>query len=936
MTKNFLIFLLGILFCCISCTEEEENIPESTLQPDRIEITSFKILENSETGTRTEANVIAEGSNPITISDHGVIVTKETQVVSEVSLGALDSNSFEAFVGPGLEKGEDYDIFPYIFAKNRRFYGDTLNFVSSYALAVEIFDFSPKEGFVNDTITITGQNFCATTPSFRNIFLLDESFQNVVVESDSIIKAVVTPNLTASTLIPSMETCGMREALDGNFTINQPVLDSIYPKEIFAGERFFVFGKNLHANISKFWIGEEEINIIGHSRIDTLEMVLPKEIPVGLQDIRLEVLDRVIEQPDYFQSTTPSVTELDKYTTGFLDTLTIRGDYLIQGNSPLEVLVGEQPQQIIDASRTEVKIVIDRYFEVNNPRLVLKTGCFEFTEPITMLPPEIIGFDKEKYHLEDDVVAVQTRYFLGFENNVKVGGVGLFPSFDLDPVDEQGVLRLNLTEWLEASGSFPKFVFDDIGQLKVDLTTTYGSVSSNFDVFAPNVIEIEENVVFHTQSIVLRGTDFGYTGVSKIFVDDVVVPDPGLSTFTLSNKRISFVPPSNLQPGSHTIQIETGGQLSSEISFDLAAVTVSNIAPNMGTRRNIYSLTGTNLDQRSTYRIRLNGFICEEVAHSPTEVQFKLPFFLPLENNAAIELQYGDQLIDAGTIAGIEPFEPLESYIHEPNLFKSSASFEYNGKLYGINRLGIYEFNTASLTWSAFELNLPDFENYFFRDHHVSVVNDKVYVYYANGFRIYDMLNRTWEEISLVLEDNLNVHRAVVVGTKAYLFMKRPENSSFLMFYNYDLETDTYALADQVNFATPLAQLSANRLYANANKIYLDAFSENIMVYDTQNDTWEDIGFPKGAFKTHYRNNLYVYNNVLYFSGGRGNTPPEPNVYAYDLNLKVWKERTPMLVKLLDHTVFGEGGQLYFGLGSGEFGNDNVQMMRYTIATDPD
>ena len=255
---------------------------------------------------------------------------------------------------------------------------------------------------------------------------------------------------------------------------------------------------------------------------DSLRAVVTTDFPPGLLDLKIQVLDRIVEIESGFQSTIPEIHELDKVETGFLDTLTIKGTYFAQPNKDLEVLVGGRNQKILESSDEEIKIVINSYFQEEDPKLVVNIGDFTLMEDIDMLPPQIISFDKEKYHLYDDEITIKTKYFLGSKSNVKIGGAESSDyGYELEPVDSEGNLTISLSRWLEAIGNRnPDFVFEGIGTIKVALETTYGTSEMNFKVFAPLIESLSDDTYFYKSLIRLTGLDFGYDDVSKVYIDD--------------------------------------------------------------------------------------------------------------------------------------------------------------------------------------------------------------------------------------------------------------------------------------------------------------------------------------------------------------------------------------------------------------------------------
>jgi hypothetical protein len=114
----------------------------------------------------------------------------------------------------------------------------------------------------------------------------------------------------------------------------------------------------------------------------------------------------------------------------------------------------------------------------------------------------------------------------------------------------------------------------------------------------------------------------------------------------------------------------------------------------------------------------------------------------------------------------------------------------------------------------------------------------------------------------------------------------------------------------------------------------LNVQNNNIIAYDVAADSWSNLGYPT-SFKYKFDTNLYVHNNILYLSGGRGNGLEFHELFALDLSGNTWTEKTYLPSKLTNHAVFGSGDQLYFLLGGGQYGYNNQYLFIYDINQDP-
>lgn len=928
--KCFNLFFTLITF--FSC-QKDDTTNNSKALIDEVSFTKFSIENNSPEGTYTSAELKLVGSP--SISQHGVIVLFKHKEIEKQSDGELKSNKFKSVIVKNLIKDTTYSVFPYIHYDNKYVYGDTLQFKSNINININIDEITPKKGFIYDTIKIKGNNFCKSYLDFKNIVSLSGTHTNIVLESDSLIKAVVTPFIKESLLTPLLKTCNIETKINENFLINEPKLDSITSKETYVDEKLTIYGENFHSNISEVYIDGKPTKVNKYKTdIDKLEITIPRGLPSGLLDMKIKVLDRTISKDKYFNSTSPYISELSKKETGFLDTLTIKGNYFKQPNRSTQVIIGGENQKIINASKTSITVLINRYFSIENPKLVLKIGEFELTRNITMLPPQIKSIDKDFYNLEDDTVILKTKYFLGSSSNISVGNTGIAMG-PFNSVKDDGTLIIPLNNWLNSKSLYPKYTFDSKGEIKIQLQTAYGSSSKNIKIFEPKIKKINKTEFIHNEAIELEGENLGYEKVSNIYIDDVLVDNPNNSSYYLRNKMVRFEVPKNLLSGTHKLKISTGEQTSNEIDFELKAITVSpnSITPNQGTRKNTYSITGNNLQDKSAYRILTDadyGY-CLITSNTDTKVEFQLPYRNPLKNITKIRFEYGKNIKDAGQINSIEPFELVSDYTIHPNYnSRFSEYFEYDNNFYFTNGSQIYNYSISSKNWVLFEENC-NIQTGLRKN--ISIANDKLYAVNDSVFNVYDLKNKTWLENIPISSKAKTFLDGSVYGNSFYYI--KDEGSQNYTFNKYNLDDLTDVKLNQPIKLPNYYSYTSEIFYSKNGKIFLDFNSDNIFMYDISNDTWEDIGHPRAPYLTFYANNLYYYKNKLYLSGGLGNKNVEYNIYEYDFSTKTWTEKTPMLRKLRDHAVFGKDDFLYIMLGRNEFNYDNTELMKYNLNLDP-
>lgn len=716
------------------------------------------------------------------------------------------------------------------------------------------------------------------------------------------------------------ESCGIQKEWVNNYKLKEPIIDSISPIEAYPGQRTTIYGKNLHSNFSKFWIENNEIEIEDGNFIDRLSFTVPSGLPSGKLNVKLDVLGQILEEQELYQSTTPTVTSLDKYETGFMDTLAIKGTYFTQPNTDIEVSIGDVPQTILESGPDEIKFVINRYFDAVTPKLKLTIGNFEHTETLNMLPPQIVELDKDQYHILNEEILLKTKYFIPRVENLLLGGLEIEYANRPSTVEESGIIRVKTSDWL--ARNYIDFFLDENGNIPIEISSPYGSAKTAYKIFPPEIYGFDQQRYYHNQQIRVEGLDFGHPGFSQIFIDDIAVEQA-----EIYNSTANIIVPKDLLAGNHNLKIVTGQQESNEVSFEIESVTANGLNKTSGTRKDVFSISGSNLGEQGTYSILANGVECDLVSRSESLVEFRFPFEFLLEPEQEIVFQYGFLETPMGIINAVEPYEIYEGHEFPYNMydFRSTYNnhFEYDGRLFLINQKGIYEYHLEQNNWSIFEAEMPNLPFSISRVQ-PSVAGDKMYVYMDNGFQVYDMLAKTWEFISFDLGPDVFAGRGVVLDTQGYLLTSN-------QMYIVDLETKEVLNIMNTPFEI---RSGSDEVFQLNGRIYFDSINTSIYTFNNSTQQWQSIGSPTGDYKFSYQVTLYEYNNILYYSGGDYGALSN-YMFAYDFSTQTWSEKTPMPIRVSNHVMIQRDGYLYFGLGgSPPLTFDSEEIYRYNINED--
>ncbi len=905
------IILLVLIF---SCTKNEED-----LEPREASFNSFKIKENTISGLTSEAQLDYHLTNYDKIDDHGVIWFKKIGKKHQLELGPLTKNKFESFITKKLIKDSIYSVYPYIKTNNKIIYGDTLKFKSLMTTPIIIDSLYPKKGFVYDTISIVGKNFCVDTGLKNRVWINKHYGLNTILATDSIIKFIIPEHLTKSELKFSLESCGIKTDIEDVFNVDSPKLDSVSTRESYVGETMSLYGKNINSTISEVWIEDKKTDLKYLKSTKEILAIVPKGLSSGKVSVKLKVLDNVIYKPNFFQTTTPYIEKLSTNKFGFLDTISIIGKYFKQKNKIPKIFIGDREQSILSYTDTIVKVVINSYFTTPNPILELKVSDFVVKHTIEMLPPKILGFNKDVYSLEEDNFIVNTDNFLG--DDIKIGDRKK-PFRVRSEVDNKGNLKLSLLKWLDIRFYHHNYKIISPGELEVQINTQFGSDTKNVKILPPEITAINKTNFSFFDQVVLTGNNFAYSSFTSIYIDNKKVPRLNNSSYSISNNKIYF-DLVNIASGTHRLYVETAGQKSNEIEFNVKKVSIhtNSISATSGTRRDRYKITGENLDRVG---ILANDKSCNIVKSSNSEIEFIFPYDYKLPANIKLTAKVGSDKIDISNFTGVESHNLIQDSFNGLNYYGRHISFSDENNWFFVNNNGTYKFSTSKRKWEIYDAVSPPFNTPIFGEKaYISTVGDLAYYPLYNKLFIYNIKLKKWS----VKNINLAIKNGVVKDGYIYGIVNNEKN----YLYKYNIEKGTF-----VKFNKPSSlHFNFENITFGDDKIFINPYQGSLYSFNIKTEVWKNLGRPKNLTSSYYNIGLYYTGNTLYFSGGTTAAGTSHRFYGYDFNLNKWIEKTPLLKKMYNHAVFKKGDYLYFGLGLDKYGYSNLEIDEYSINDDP-
>ena len=586
MIKRFTYTLLFLVFI-ISCNKEEDN-PQAQ---NEARIKAFKIINNSINGIDTSTELDLSSFNGDNIEAYGVKWYKKTGDVNEERFDNLSNDFFDISITEKILKDSLYKTYSYIEYEGKIVNSDTLEFKSNFTTPIIIDSIYPKNGFLYDTLSIKGKNFC--TQDFRNLVYMNNRGYTPIFESDSLMKVIIPTGLRYSELYLSLKTCGVNKDIQDKFTIDPPKLDSIESGDKFVGDKVKIYGKNLHYSISELWLDNVKTTLDYTEYKDTLIATIPRGLSKGKVDVKLKVLDKVIELPNYYQTTTPYITEVEPLPLGFFDVVRIKGGYFKQGSGVLpKITIADREQSLVSFEKDFIDVIVDRYFYFENPELKIQISDFTDAIPVNVRAPKLLDFDKEIYNLTDDL-SVNTDAFIE-KNNLKIGGRSINYRGQFE-IDNTGKVKVSLKDWLNIDFYSHNYELKEGGKLQVDLKNNYGTDSKDIQIYAPIITSLNKEVYVPGDRITLQGNNFAYSRYNKVYIDGDLVNNPNSSSYTVNNNEISFPLLKNTLPGKHSIYVEVAGQKSNVLEYEVKEVKVNSISRTEGTRRDAFIVKGEDL-----------------------------------------------------------------------------------------------------------------------------------------------------------------------------------------------------------------------------------------------------------------------------------------------------------------------------------------------------
>ena len=617
------------------------------------------------------------------------------------------------------------------------------------------------------------------------------------------------------------------------------------------------------------------------------------------------------------------VKNVSPSTIGYLDEFTITGDFLYETLSiKPRVFIGGREQKVIEYSKNVITGVLNSFPYDGN--LTLYIGEFKYEGIINISPPTIEKTNKESYDFGEEIILDVKNFFKDY---VSLGDTGISC---LNEVDDLGEEKVVIEEWSKRIDK-EKLKFKKGGKLKLAITNRQGIDTLDIQINDPIIESTNKNEFIYGEKIILKGKNFVDENFSKIYVDNELIDIYYTGKVVNDNIELAL----NFKEGEHKLVIERFGQKSNEITFKIKETKINSINKVEGSRGTLFTIEGENLNQTI---IKIDNKECDIFYADEFRIDFKLPFDYKLAPSFDIEVSNHNGSKFFRGLKGVEPHEIIENTCDDViNFNEYHLSFSDDNNWFFLNQGGVYKYSIQNDKWEVWDSNPPPINNTIIRGPNtfpVNLINSKAYFVRWGKIYIYDTINKIWEEESI----EVDYSQGIYVGDFVYGSRKVTQNEWTIGFYKYNTITHEETRIDIPS--TLSLSLSSGKIYFKEDKIFISSHNSPVHMYDIKNDKWDNLGTPilspyYSGNVQYYRQSMYYYKDKLYLSGGLSYSIMRFHVSEYDFNLRSWKTKTPMLMKMQDHASFVHNNVMYFGLGLREYFYENIYIDKYYLNTEP-
>ncbi|MDB4297525.1 hypothetical protein N9901_02090 [Flavobacteriaceae bacterium] len=264
-------------------------------------------------------------------------------------------------------------------------YGKKIPLSNGFDEKTIITDVFPLEGFVGDTVTVYGKNFCSlgVDEITGTSLSIGGCPHGVFVESDSVLKSVITEGLIKRIDKPLLKNCGEKITYGKDFILDRHKIDSITSRTLKKSDTLRIYGENFiplaysllipNTNVpaSKVIIGSNNscngFPVLSTSTNKRLDVLINSYLKFGESQVKVVQLQDTIVFSQKVKFDGPVVTGVEKEVYAYGDTIRVYGSDL------KEIYSGNLKLYVNGISQNLLRVLNDTVaeFKLNNSSGVL-------------------------------------------------------------------------------------------------------------------------------------------------------------------------------------------------------------------------------------------------------------------------------------------------------------------------------------------------------------------------------------------------------------------------------------------------------------------------------------------------------------------------------------------------------------------------------------
>ncbi len=435
----------------------------------------------------------------------------------------------------------------------------------------------------------------------------------------------------------------------------------------------------------------------------------------------------------------------------------------------------------------------------------------------------------------------------------------------------------------------------------------------------PIVTSVSPSIAYNGDKITVSGERF-FEGLRVDFGDDKV------RTSYINENTIEFIVP-RINSGKHPIELIYSNRkfdVQENISFEIPAITITNVSPSSAKRGDIIEISLENTNPSEYFSAYIDGQWADVVEVNETNIRAKIGNDILLSDYPSVKVNNGGRTDRLGMalqsmepwehIMEIEDFHVRYSAIAYPNnipvmltreyYYEDYVLLQYNETSNNWDKIATYDLTgtypyvmskddmmyfvshdedsearkiTKIESYSTSKMEWKDEGSFFYEGEPNDLIaflkEDKIYVGDKTVMKSFDLGNKTWEDKTIVPTDEYipyNITSFVI------------NNRSYVRFSNDDKTND-------------------------------DSNSE-FWEYDTDNDNWKYI--PGCPFYESY-SSTFCNDNQMAYCTIVTNSSSEKDLWAFNTNNYTWEKYLPPAERCNSTLSFTHNGFLYYGYSDG-------------------